>query len=67
MIGLDLSPIQPTWIPPNCRFGVDDIEEDWVFARRASFDLVHIRYLLGSIKDWDALFRKSFAYVFKFR
>ena len=27
VIGTDLSPIQPTTVPPNCRFYVDDFEE----------------------------------------
>jgi cyclopropane fatty-acyl-phospholipid synthase-like methyltransferase len=31
VIGTDLSPIQPVWIPPNCRFEVDDAEQEWTF------------------------------------
>jgi SAM-dependent methyltransferase len=27
--GIDLSPIQPKWVPSNCRFTVDDAEGDW--------------------------------------
>ncbi len=27
--GIDLSPIQPTWVPPNVRFYVDDAESEW--------------------------------------
>lgn len=26
VLGVDLSPIQPEWVPPNVRFMVDDIE-----------------------------------------
>lgn len=29
VIGSDLSPVQPTWVPPNCKFEVDDFELDW--------------------------------------
>lgn len=29
VLGTDLSPIQPTWVPPNCKFEVDDLEQDW--------------------------------------
>lgn len=29
IIGTDLSPIQPKWVPPNCRFEVDDFEQEW--------------------------------------
>ncbi|KAK1855538.1 methyltransferase domain-containing protein [Colletotrichum chrysophilum] len=28
--GADLSPIQPDWIPPNVRFIVDDVEDEWL-------------------------------------
>ncbi|KAK8031344.1 S-adenosyl-L-methionine-dependent methyltransferase [Apiospora arundinis] len=31
IIGTDLSPIQPTHIPPNCTFIVEDSEEEWLF------------------------------------
>lgn len=27
--GVDLSPTQPDWIPPNVRFEVDDYTEEW--------------------------------------
>lgn len=36
VIGTDLSPVQPSnrqWIPPNCRFEVDDAEREWIFER----------------------------------
>ncbi len=26
VLGVDLSPIQPEWVPPNVRFMVDDVE-----------------------------------------
>lgn len=29
VLGTDLSPVQPNWAPPNCRFEVDDFEQDW--------------------------------------
>jgi ubiquinone/menaquinone biosynthesis C-methylase UbiE len=28
IIGNDLSPIQPTWTPPNVKFVVDNVEQD---------------------------------------
>ena len=34
VLGTDLSPVQPTWLPPNCRFEVDDFELDWTFEMR---------------------------------
>lgn len=29
IIGTDLSPVQPSWVPPNCKFEIDDFELDW--------------------------------------
>lgn len=29
VLGTDLSPVQPSWVPPNCRFDVDDFEQEW--------------------------------------
>ena len=36
VIGTDLSPVQPTWVPPNCRFEVDDFELEWCVLDRVS-------------------------------
>jgi len=59
VVGTDLSPIQPSWVPPNVSFQIDDAESDWTFARK-SFDLIHIRHLNGGIKDWGRLIRQAF-------
>jgi precorrin-6B methylase 2 len=32
VIGTDLSPIQPKWCPPNCKFEIDDAEQVWTYA-----------------------------------
>ncbi|KAG0643522.1 S-adenosyl-L-methionine-dependent methyltransferase [Tuber brumale] len=50
VIGTDLSPIQPNWVPPNCKFQVDDAEANWSFDE--SFDLIHSRHLMTSIRNW---------------
>ncbi|KAF3904664.1 hypothetical protein ABW21_db0207669 [Orbilia brochopaga] len=62
VIGTDLSPIQPTWVPPNLRFEVDDCEETWVYAKN-SFDFIHIRNLAGGIKDWRNLFVRCYEHT----
>ncbi|KAL2108131.1 hypothetical protein VUR80DRAFT_4249 [Thermomyces stellatus] len=56
--GVDLSPIQPAFIPPNVTFVVDDVEDDWTFS--APFDFIYSRFLTGSIKNWPRFFRQSF-------
>ena len=59
VIGTDLSPIQPSLVPPNVKFYVEDAEDDeWSFDK--GFDLVHGRMLAGSISDWTKFFRQAF-------
>ncbi|KAL2811710.1 S-adenosyl-L-methionine-dependent methyltransferase [Aspergillus granulosus] len=55
--GVDLSPIQPSFVPPNCIFEVDDITLPWTYPAN-QFDFIHIRELFGCIPDWDEFFRQ---------
>jgi len=59
IIGVDLSPIQPEFIPGNCTFELDDCTEPWTWPD-SHFDLIHIRALLGSIADWPQLYREVY-------
>lgn len=58
VIGVDLSPIQEPWIPPNLRFIVDDIHDPWIHGD--DFDLVHIRHVSLFLRDFDSIVEKSF-------
>ncbi|KAM0326326.1 hypothetical protein ACHAQA_006926 [Verticillium albo-atrum] len=58
IVGNDLSPIQPEWIPPNVKFTVDDVELDWVEPHL--YDYIHCRYMAGAIKDWPRLVRQIY-------
>lgn len=58
IVGNDLSPIQPTWVPSNVRFIVDDVELDWAQPER--YDYIHVRYMAASIRDWPRLFRQIY-------
>jgi len=60
--GTDISPIQPTWVPPNCKFEIDDCLQEWTWPKN-HFDYVHIRCMYGSIPDWEALYRKAFRHL----
>lgn len=60
--GTDLSPIQPTWVPPNCRFEIDDAAGDWTFDKD-SFDFIHARGLYGCIADWPAFYKNVYEYA----
>ncbi|KAF2455558.1 S-adenosyl-L-methionine-dependent methyltransferase [Lineolata rhizophorae] len=55
VLGNDLSPIQPRWVPPNVHFEVDDVESPW--PPRSPFDFIHVRYMAGSIMDWPKFMR----------
>ncbi|KAM0296006.1 hypothetical protein ACHAPM_010510 [Fusarium culmorum] len=59
VIGNDLSPIQPDWVPPNVRFIIDDVEADWVDP--VPYDYIHCKYMAGSIKDWPRLINQAYA------
>ncbi|KAJ4168583.1 hypothetical protein NW754_010501 [Fusarium falciforme] len=59
VIGTDISPIQPSWAPPNLQFQIDDCTKEWTFPD-ASLDYVHIRFLTGCIADWEALMKVAY-------
>ncbi|KFY10977.1 hypothetical protein V491_07386 [Pseudogymnoascus sp. VKM F-3775] len=59
VIGTDLSPTQPSFVPPNLRFELDDAQLDWTF-NTGTFDFVHIRCLFGAISDWPKLYGDAF-------
>ncbi|KAK4235844.1 hypothetical protein C8A03DRAFT_36296 [Achaetomium macrosporum] len=62
ILGVDLSPIQPEWVPPNVRFMVDDIESPWLHPRNY-FDYVHSRHTVMAIKDWPKLMRRALEHL----
>ena len=62
VVGTDLSPTQPTWVPPNCIFEVDDVTQEWTF-RKDSFDFIHSREMFGSIPDWDEYFQQCYRHL----
>lgn len=59
VIGTDLSPIQPSLVPPNLSFEVSDCCEEWLFNAE-SFDFIHLRGLYGCVADWGAFFREVY-------
>jgi len=63
VIGTDLSPIQPLWVAPNCKFLVEDAEDDWLYKPSEAFDFIHGRGLAGGIKDWDRLYRQAYKHL----
>ncbi|KAJ5085467.1 hypothetical protein N7532_010238 [Penicillium argentinense] len=63
VIGTDLSPIQPSWVPPNLRFIVDDAESPWLFSASRPFDFIHARDLGGAIADWSRLLQQAYRHL----
>ncbi|EEU41534.1 uncharacterized protein NECHADRAFT_6315, partial [Fusarium vanettenii 77-13-4] len=55
VIGIDLSPIQPVYVPVNCRFIIDDFTTSYnlVFACSDYYpNVIHCRNMAMAIYDW---------------
>ena len=61
--GVDLSPIQPTDVPDNVFFEIQDCSETNWQRPRSSIDYIHVRMMLGSLKDPSALIRNAKRYL----
>jgi len=61
VIGIDIAPIQPPFVPPNCKFEIDDIEEEFTYRR--PFDFIHCRYMAYAVKSWPKLVQQIYEYV----
>lgn len=59
VVGIDLSAIQPPFVPPNVKFEIDDAESSWVGD--AKYDFIFSRYLACSIADWPKLVHNIYA------
>lgn len=58
--GVDLSPIQPSYIPANVKFEVDDVEDDWTWPEN-HFDVIYSQFMLsGSIANIVKYFTQAF-------
>ncbi|EXK76095.1 hypothetical protein FOQG_19146 [Fusarium oxysporum f. sp. raphani 54005] len=58
VIGIDISPIMPNWVPPNLKFQIDDCGREWTF-KESSFDYIHARDLNGSV-NWCEFTKEVF-------
>ncbi|KAI9806072.1 MAG: hypothetical protein M1833_004479 [Piccolia ochrophora] len=61
ILGNDLSAVQPTLVPPNVRFELDDVEAEWTYSN--PFDYIHCRYLAGGIAEWPGLINKIYKHT----
>ncbi|KAF4454408.1 hypothetical protein F53441_3034 [Fusarium austroafricanum] len=58
VVGVDLSPIQPPFVPPNCTFEIDDLEKEWTW--KTPFDFIFSRMMAGSFSSPEAMAKKAY-------
>ncbi|KAK3368361.1 S-adenosyl-L-methionine-dependent methyltransferase [Podospora didyma] len=58
VIGVDLSPVQPSFVPPNCSFEIDDLEKDWTWSK--PFDFIFSRFMTGSFANNKEIVKKVY-------
>lgn len=58
VLGVDTAPVQPDLTPPNLQFEIDDVENEWLWPE-SSFDFIHGRELIMTIRDWPRLVRQA--------
>ncbi|CAK7215832.1 hypothetical protein SBRCBS47491_002617 [Sporothrix bragantina] len=61
ILGTDLSPIQPEWLPENVRFMIDDCEADW--ENGSDWDYVHMRQMVGLITKPDEVVKTIYQHL----
>ncbi|KAJ3472647.1 hypothetical protein NLG97_g10820 [Lecanicillium saksenae] len=57
VLGVDLSPIQPSWVPPNVEFIIDDCERDWLIDK---VDLAHFRFMAMILPNTPLVMKRAF-------
>ena len=64
VIGTDIAKIQPTAVPLNVFFEIDDAEEEdgWTWPED-EFDLVHFRNMAGAFQSWDHVYSEAFLHL----
>lgn len=58
VIATDISTyLQPTNVPPNVVFQIDDAREEWTY--QLPFDVIHIRGLTGAFPNWTHVYLQA--------
>ena len=60
--GVDIAPIQPKWVAPNCQFEIEDVEANWTWKPN-SFDFIHLRDPLYMIHDWPRFLQQVYDHL----
>ncbi|GKT95320.1 methyltransferase domain-containing protein [Colletotrichum tofieldiae] len=61
VIGVDLSPIQPGYVSPNCIFEIDDLEMEWTWTE--PFDFIFARNMNGSFANWEGVLEQAYNHL----
>ena len=61
VIATDISAHQPTSVPPNVVFQIDDAQDGWTFTD--PFDLIHMRGMAGAFSDWPTMYAEAFRHL----
>lgn len=59
VIGIDIAPVQPQWVPPNLNYEVDDLEQEWLYTP-SSFDLIYVRFMFMAVRDWPEMLARAY-------
>ncbi|KAF2083800.1 S-adenosyl-L-methionine-dependent methyltransferase [Saccharata proteae CBS 121410] len=62
VLGIDLSPHQPQWVPPNVKFMVEDAEDEWLNPEDY-FDSINARHMTYAIKDYPKLLSQALKHL----
>jgi SAM-dependent methyltransferase len=62
VVGVDTAAVQPEMVPQNLQFEIDDVENEWIYGHN-SFDFIHARELVLSIRDWPRLISQSYDHL----
>jgi SAM-dependent methyltransferase len=49
-------------VVPKLQFKIEDVESDWLWGEK-SFDFIHARELIMTIRDWPKLIRQSYEHL----
>ncbi|KAH7311559.1 S-adenosyl-L-methionine-dependent methyltransferase [Stachybotrys elegans] len=62
VIGIDIAPTQPEWVPPNCQFELDDIEQPWT-GKPDTADFIFCRDPIASVRDHPKLIDQAYTHL----
>lgn len=62
VIATDLSPIQPSFVPPNLEFQIDDFCLPWTFSLE-SFDFIHARSIYGCVANYTTFYSEILSHL----